>query len=183
MLYSEDQLYFRKMFHWEFLRNSNYAEQLPLLSMQKILISVHKKYFIMCFNNLQMQQQYNKNLRFFDCKASVVKNEILQIRSKSKTLFTSKWTIGHEKLPHRVNFCIVNDSTKNEKIVHHDQLTPVKENKILNQPRCNKKVKQNDDHLSSDLVPQENIQVQDVNVSDSSESEEFEGHDSDPESE
>ena len=56
-----------------------------------------------------------------------------------------KWTIGHEKLPNGVNFCIVNDSTKNEKIVCHDQLTPVKENKILNQPRCDKNVKQNDD--------------------------------------
>ena len=72
MLYSEGQLYFRKMFYWEFMRNFNYAMQLPLLSMQKILISVHKKYLTICFREQlaitrqQMQQQYNKNLCFFD---------------------------------------------------------------------------------------------------------------------
>ena len=77
----------------------------------------------------------------------------------------------------------INFATKDEKIVHHDRLTPVKENKILNRPRCNENLEQNDNDLSSDLVPQENIQVQDVNLSDSSKSEEFEGHGSDPESE
>ena len=67
--------------------------------------------------------------------------------------------------------------------MHHDGLTPVKENRILKQPRCNENVEQNDNDLSSELVPQESIQVQDVNLSDSCESEEFEGHGSDHESE
>ena len=65
--------------------------------------------------------------------------------------------------------------------VCHDRLTPVKENRILNQPRRNKNVEQNDNDFSSDLVPHENIEVQDVNLSDSSENEEFKGHGSDPE--
>ena len=60
--------------------------------------------------------------------------------------------------------------------MHHDGLTPVKENRILTQPRCNENVEQNDNDLSLELVPQESIQVQDVNLSDSCESEEFEGH-------
>ena len=105
----------------------------------------------------------------------MVKNETLQTWRKSKTLSTSKWTMDHHgKLPDGVNFRIVNDSTENEKIVRHDRLTPLKENGILDQTRRNENVKQNDNDLSSDLVPQENIQVQNVNLSDSSESEEFE---------
>ena len=51
------------------------------------------------------------------------------------------------------------------------------------QPHLKENVEQHHNDLPSDLVPQENIQVQDVNLLDSSQSEEFQGHCSDPESE
>ena len=100
----------------------------------------------------QMQQQYNKNLRFFDYKAGEkvwlkMKHYKSGENRKLSPRRSGPWTIM-EKLPNGVNFCIVNDSTKNEKIVHHNRLTPIKENRILNKPRGNQNVEQND---TSDL--------------------------------
>ena len=90
----------------------------------------------MCFNNLLFQDSrcsssiHNKNLRFFDYKAGEkvwlkMKHYKSGENRKLSPRQSGPWTVM-EKLPNGVNFCIVNDSTKNEKIVHHDRPTHVK---------------------------------------------------------
>ena len=79
-------------------------------------------------SKIKMQQQYNRNLRFTNYVAGQ------QVWLKKKHYKTGEnrklaprregpWTVL-EKLPNGVNFKIIN-SKKEEKIVHHDRLSPV----------------------------------------------------------
>ena len=78
-----------------------------------------------------MQKQYNKNLNFRD----YVSGEKVWLKVKFyKTGENRKlsprrngpWTVL-SKLPNCVNFHIVNDKTREEKVVHHDRINPVKD--------------------------------------------------------
>lgn len=79
----------------------------------------------------RMQAQYNKNIRFIDHKTGdkvwlKVKYYKTGENRKLAPRRRGPWTVV-KKLPNGVNFEIVNDQTKEKKIVHHDQLSPVKE--------------------------------------------------------
>ena len=79
----------------------------------------------------RMQAQYNKNICFIDHKTG--DKVWLKVRyyktGENRKLAPHRrgpWTVV-KKLPNGVNFKIVNDQTKEKKIVHHDRLLPVKE--------------------------------------------------------
>ena len=78
----------------------------------------------------QMWKQYNKNIRFHNYHVG----EKVWMRTKyfktgeNKKLSPRRngpWTVV-ECLPNCLNFRIQNDSTKNQKVVHHNRITPVK---------------------------------------------------------
>ena len=81
-------------------------------------------------SKIKMQKQYNKKLNFRD----YVKGEKVWLKVKFyKTGENRKlsprrngpWTVL-SKLPNGVNFHIINDKTREEKVVHHDRINPVK---------------------------------------------------------
>ena len=79
----------------------------------------------------KMQAQYNKNIRFIDHKAGdkvwlKVKYYKTGENRKLAPRRRGPWTVI-KKLPNGVNFEIVNDQTKDKKIVHHDRLSPIRE--------------------------------------------------------
>ena len=78
-----------------------------------------------------MQQQYNTNIRFNDYKSG--DNVWLKTKhyksGESRKLSprrNSPWQIL-EKLPNGVNFRIINVQSRQQKIVHHDRLSPLRE--------------------------------------------------------
>ena len=81
-------------------------------------------------SKITMQKQYNKRLNVFDHKPG---EKVWMTTKYFKTGESRKlsprrsgpWTII-EKLPNGVNFRVRCDSTKEEKVVHHDRLSPVK---------------------------------------------------------
>lgn len=81
-----------------------------------------------------MQAQYNKKLKFHDYQPGV---KVWLAKKFFKTGESRKlsprrsgpWTVV-EKLPNGVNFRIACDRSKEEKIVHHDRLYPVKEGTV-----------------------------------------------------
>ena len=78
-----------------------------------------------------MQAQYNKNIRFIDHNAGdkvwlKVKCYKTGENRKLAPRRRGPWTVI-KKLPNGVNFEIVNDQTKDKKIVHHDRLSPIRE--------------------------------------------------------
>ena len=87
------------------------------------------------FQNLQlskerMQAQYNKNLRFHDYKEGdqvwlKVKYYKTGENRKLSPRRNGPWTVLR-KLPNGVNFEILKDKTQEQKIVHHDRLSPCK---------------------------------------------------------
>ena len=79
----------------------------------------------------KMQAQYNKNIRFIDHKAGdkvwlKVKYYKTGENRKLAPRRRGPWTVI-KKLPNGVNFEIVNDQTRDKKIVHHDRLSPIRE--------------------------------------------------------
>ena len=83
----------------------------------------------------QMQKQYNKNICFHNYHAG----EKVWLRTKyfktgeNKKLSPRRngpWTVV-ECLPNGLNFRIQNDSTKNQKVVHHNRITPVKSHETV----------------------------------------------------
>ena len=76
----------------------------------------------------RMQAQYNKNLRFHDYKEGdqvwlKVKYYKTGENRKLSPRRNGPWTVIR-KLPNGVNFEILNDKTREQKIVHHDRLNP-----------------------------------------------------------
>ena len=83
---------------------------------------------------IKMQQQYNKNIRFNDYKPG----EKVWLKSKHYKS-GEQWKLSPrrngpwrilEKLPNGVNFLIINDQTRQSKLVHHDRLSPVHESEL-----------------------------------------------------
>ena len=77
-----------------------------------------------------MQRQYNKNIRFYNYKVGDkvwVKMKYYKVgeHRKLSPRRSGPWTI-REKLPNGLNFKVTNDSSKSEKIIHHDRLSPAK---------------------------------------------------------
>ena len=82
----------------------------------------------------KMQQRYNTNIRFNDYKSG--DNVWLKTKhyksGESRRLSPRRnglWQIM-EKLPNRVNFRIINVRSRQQKIVHHDRLSPVRESEL-----------------------------------------------------
>ena len=78
----------------------------------------------------KMQRQYNKNIRFYNYKVGDkvwVKMKYYKVGENRKLSprRSGPWTI-REKLPNGLNFKVTNDSSKSEKIIHHDRLSPAK---------------------------------------------------------
>eukprot|EP00794_Sanderia_malayensis_P000984 gene984-298_t len=83
----------------------------------------------------QMEKQYNKNI----CFRTYQVGEKVWLRTKyfktgeNKKLSPRRngpWTVV-ECLPNGLNFKILNDSTKNQKVVHHNRITPVKSHETV----------------------------------------------------
>ena len=77
-----------------------------------------------------MQKQYNKNLNFKDyANGEKVWLKVKFYKTGENRKLSPRrngpWTIL-SKLPNGVNFHIINDKTREEKIVHHDRINPVK---------------------------------------------------------
>ena len=78
----------------------------------------------------RMQAQYNKNLRFHDYKeGDQVWLKVQYYKTGENRKLSPRrngpWTVIR-KLPNGVNFEILNDKTRDRKIVHHDRLSPCK---------------------------------------------------------
>ena len=94
-----------------------------------------KDVFDIVFHNLQlsklnMQAQYNKNLRFINHQEG--EKVLLKVKyyktgeiRKLAPRYSGPWTVLR-KLPNGVNFEIYNPTTSAKKIVHHDRLIPFK---------------------------------------------------------
>ena len=96
-------------------------------SLQDIFAHVEK---FLKLSKVSMQKQYNKKLRFFDYQpGDKVWMSTKHFKSgESRKLSPRRcgpWTVLG-KLDNGVNFRVRRDSTKEEKIVHHDRLYPVK---------------------------------------------------------
>ena len=79
-------------------------------------------------NRIHMQQQYNKNINFYNyCKGDKVwlKRKYLKTGETQKLAprRNGPWTI-QEKLENGVNFRIQNDANKKKQVVHHNRLYP-----------------------------------------------------------
>ena len=79
----------------------------------------------------KMQREYNKTIRVIDYeKGSKVWLKVKHYKTgeyrKLSPRRNGPWTVT-QKLPNGVNFEIINDSSKEKKVVHHDRLSPVKE--------------------------------------------------------
>ena len=77
-----------------------------------------------------MQKQYDKRLNVFDHEPGdkvwlKTKHFKAGESRKLSPRRTGPWTIV-EKLPNGVNFRVLCDSSKEEKVVHHDRISPVK---------------------------------------------------------
>ena len=82
----------------------------------------------------KMQQQYNVNIRFNDYKPrEKVWLKTKHYKSGEHTKLSPQrngsWRIL-EKLPNGVNFRIINDQTRESKLVHHDRLSPLRESEL-----------------------------------------------------
>ena len=80
----------------------------------------------------KMQQMYNENLRFNDYQPREkvwlkVKHYKTGESRKLSPRRNGPWNVI-EKLPNGVNFRITNEQTNQQKVVHHDRLTPVRDN-------------------------------------------------------
>ena len=87
-------------------------------------------------SKIKMQKQYNRNLNFFDYeKGEKVWLKVKHYKSgdnrKLSPRRTGLWTVV-DKMPNGVNFRIRNNS-KEEKVVHHDRIYPVRGN-LATQP-------------------------------------------------
>ena len=88
-----------------------------------------------------MQKQYNKKLNFRDYAAGEkvwlkVKFYKTGENRKLSPRRNGPWTVL-SKLPNGVNFRIANDKTREEKVVHHDRISPVK-GEVMLQPSGDK---------------------------------------------
>ena len=75
----------------------------------------------------KMQRQYKKNIRFYNYKVGdkvKMKNYEVGENRKLSPRRSGPWTI-REKLPNGLNFKVTNDSSKSEKIIHQDRLSPL----------------------------------------------------------
>ena len=92
-------------------------------------------------SKVKMQKQYNKKLNFRDYAAGEkvwlkVKFYKTGENRKLSPRRNGPWTVL-SKLPNGVNFRIANDKTREEKVVHHDRISPVK-GEVIPQPSGNK---------------------------------------------
>ena len=103
----------------------------------------------------QMQKQYNKNICFHNYHAG----EKVWLRTKyfktgeNKKLSPRRngpWTVV-ECLPNGLNFRIQNDSTKNQKVVHHNRITPVKSHETVSPVKEPKEKAQTTPSKASDV--------------------------------
>lgn len=81
-------------------------------------------------SKFRMQKQYNRNLKFIDHRGGEkvwlkVKHYKTGENRKLAPRRTGPWTVV-SKLPNGVNFKIRNDKSREEKIVHHDRISPIK---------------------------------------------------------
>ena len=81
-------------------------------------------------SKIKMQKQYNKNLNFKDyANGEKVWLKVKFYKTGENRKLSPRrngpWTVL-SKLPNGVNFHIINDKTREEKIVHHDRINPVK---------------------------------------------------------
>ena len=79
-------------------------------------------------SKIKMQKQYNRNLRFNDYKGGdkvwlKVKYYKTGENRKLSRRRSGPWTVL-TKLPNGVNFKIRNDKSNDEKVVHHDRMSP-----------------------------------------------------------
>ena len=78
----------------------------------------------------RLQAQYNRNLRFHHHQeGALVWLKVKYYKTGENRKLTPRcngpWTVLR-KLPNGVNFEILNDKTQEQKIVHHDRLSPCK---------------------------------------------------------
>ena len=107
-----------------------YEEEYGLL-LQDIFENV-TKYLVI--SKEKMAKEYNKNIRFHDYKEGEkvwLKKKHFKTGENMKLApkRTGTWSVLR-KLANGVNFEIINDSTKERKLVHHDRLKLVKGNEI-----------------------------------------------------
>ena len=81
-------------------------------------------------SKIKMQKQYNKNLNFKDyAQGEKVWLKVKYYKTGENRKLSPRrngpWTVLF-KMPNGVNFRIVNDKSREEKVVHHDRLSPVK---------------------------------------------------------
>ena len=112
------------------LRNTNTAAQYA----QEVKVGLQNTYDHvtrhLSVSKERMQKQYNKHIRFNDY---TIGDKVWVKMKHYKTGESRKlsprrngpWTIT-EILPNGLNFKVVNDSSKSEKIIHHDRLSPAK---------------------------------------------------------
>jgi hypothetical protein len=81
-------------------------------------------------SKVKMQKQYNKNLNFRDyAEGEKVWLKVKFYKTGENRKLSPRrngpWTVL-SKLPNGVNFHIVNDRSREEKVVHHDRISPIK---------------------------------------------------------
>ena len=77
-----------------------------------------------------MQSQYNKDINFHDYDLVWLKKKHYRPGESRKLMprKTGPWVVVR-KMPNAVSFTIRNESNGKEEIVHHDQLTPLRNNR------------------------------------------------------
>ena len=143
------------------LKPDSYAEELNI-ELKHMFDQVIKKLNI---SKERMEKEYDKNICVYNYDVgSKVWLKVKHYKSgetrKLSPCCTGPWTVV-QKLPNGVNFEIRNDTTKEKKIVHDDQLSPAK-------------VREIEPDASSDSFPvprRVNIPVRTTNYSSESESE------------
>ena len=116
------------------LRNVNPDMTSPLDYQEEVTCSLNDVFSKVVehlgLSKLKMEKQYNRTIRFNDYSSGSkvwlkVKFYKTGENRKLSPRRNGPWTVI-EKLPNGVNFRISNDKTREEKVVHHDRLTPAK---------------------------------------------------------
>ena len=116
-------------------------------------------------SKVKMQKQHNRHLKFIDYKGGEkvwlkVKHYKTGENRKLSPRRTGPWTVV-SKLPNGVNFRIVNDKSREEKVVHHDRISPFKatptripeHREPVRMPEIDEDNSSDSDYSSSDYEP------------------------------
>ena len=106
-------------------------------------------------SKIKMLRQYNKHLRYHDYKiGQKVRMKVKYYKTGENRKLSPRrngpWVIV-EKLPNGVNFKIKNENSNETTVVHHDRLSPVKDNEKLSEGKncvVDKTIIDNDKNLS-----------------------------------